>query len=401
LLARSGRRADALASFRRGLPSAPDAIDRLRAEIVDAMLAADLTLAGELAAILAAVQRGSRWYPGAGAPPPGFVDAYLSVSKLKHDRDQLAYLRERDIVGAELEVFIERFGQAIDRLRSSGIDDDARIEFGDDDRQRLGDVYGRIVNVARASRVGGALSSAWNRTNVTRLYRRGRPGIVVIDDFLSSEALASLRRFAVESTVWSSNRYANGRLGAFFFAGFNCPLLLQIAEELRDQLPDLIGPRYPLRQLWGFKNTRALPADSTIHADFAAINVNFWITATEANLDPASGGMVIYDIDAPPSWDFITYNERIDTIREYLAAQRPGVIRVPYRENRAIIFNSDLFHATEAVRFRPDFEHHRVNVTMLYGERHADGHYPPRAISSVVARPAWRSTAFQMRRNRA
>jgi hypothetical protein len=28
-----------------------------------------------------------------------------------------------------------------------------------------------------------------------------------------------------------------------------------------------------------------------IHADFAAINVNFWITPDDANLDPKSGGI--------------------------------------------------------------------------------------------------------------
>ena len=53
---------------------------------------------------------------------------------------------------------------------------------------------------------------------------------------LSSEALESLRLFCLESTVWTGNRYAHGRLGAFFQDGFNCPLLLQIAEELLFQL---------------------------------------------------------------------------------------------------------------------------------------------------------------------
>jgi hypothetical protein len=68
------------------------------------------------------------------------------------------------------------------------------------------------------------------------------------------------------------------------FSGFNCPLLLQIAEELSEALPRVIGDRYPLRQLWGFKNAPHLPADSTNHADFAAVNVNFWITARIARM---------------------------------------------------------------------------------------------------------------------
>jgi hypothetical protein len=42
---------------------------------------------------------------------------------------------------------------------------------------------------------------------------------------------------------------------------------------------------------------------------------------------------------------------------------------VPYRGNRAVIFNSDLFHKTDAIRFREGYENRRINVTLLYGER--------------------------------
>jgi hypothetical protein len=33
---------------------------------------------------------------------------------------------------------------------------------------------------------------------------------------------------------------------------------------------------------------------------FAAVNVNFWITPDDANLDEKSRGLVVYDVDAPP-----------------------------------------------------------------------------------------------------
>lgn len=32
----------------------------------------------------------------------------------------------------------------------------------------------------------------------------------------------------------------------------------------------------------------------TIHADSASVNLNFWVTPDEANLDPTSGGLVVY-----------------------------------------------------------------------------------------------------------
>jgi hypothetical protein len=44
-------------------------------------------------------------------------------------------------------------------------------------------------------------------------------------------------------------------------------------------------------------------------------------------------------------------------------------IVIPYRENRAIIFNSDLFHETAPMRFRTEYESRRINVNLLHGDR--------------------------------
>jgi len=389
-LVRLGRPRESIALFRAELAEAGDGAAWLGAAISRAMQEVDLSVAGELAAILAALERGSEWYPPAAVgPPPPLADLQISVPKLEHDLAQLRYLRELGVLDTSFDELIEAYAGAAQRHAPLG--DNACAALGPDDVHPLGRAYGRLVHVASAPRIDAALSASWDRARVQHLYCAQRPGVVVIDDFLTERALASLRRFCLESTVWSGNRYADGRLGSLFFAGFNCPLLMQLAEEIRDALPALIGPRHPLRQLWGFKYTRPLPADSTVHADFAAVNVNFWITPSAANLDEGSGGMVIYDLDAPPSWDFATDNERIDVIRAYLAHHQPRAIRVPYRQNRAVIFNSDLFHATEAVQFRPAYDSQRINVTMLYGERNLDQHHPPR---SELSPTAWRSRAF-------
>jgi|SRR6185436_5236129 len=398
-LARRGHQRESLELCRAELRT-EDGEKWLSARIIEAMTAADLTLAGNLAAILAALQRGSEWYPPRDPgewPPtlPRIPDAQLSTSKLLHDLAQLMHLREAGVLGEAFDDVIRGYETTLGRL--AGLDVNMRAALEPADEERIGRAFGRIVHLASAPRVAKALSPSWDRTEAERLYREHHPSIVVIDDFLTPDALESVYRFCLESTVWFGNRYANGRLGAFFFSGFNCPLLLQIAEEIRQDLPSLIGDTHPLRQLWGFKNTGHLPADSTIHADFAAVNVNFWISPTEGNLDPASGGMLVYDVDAPAGWDFNTYNERIDLIRDFLDARNARAIRIPYRRNRAIIFNSDLFHATEAVSFRPDYRSHRVNITMLYGDRQFDQHHPPQS-SADPASPgpfnAWRSRAF-------
>ena len=98
-------------------------------------------------------------------------------------------------------------------------------------------------------------------------------------------------------------------------------------------------------------------------------------------MEATSGGLVIHDVDAPMHWDFDTYNGS-DLIKPYLQRQNSKAVTIPYRQNRAIIFNSDLFHATDAVSFRPEYENHRINVTMLYGDREEDHHHRELARSN-------------------
>ncbi len=45
-------------------------------------------------------------------------------------------------------------------------------------------------------------------------------------------------------------------------------------------------------------------------------------------------------------------------------------MRIPYRANRAVVFNSDLFHETDQFTFKDEHESRRINITLLYGHRH-------------------------------
>ncbi len=194
-----------------------------------------------------------------------------------------------------------------------------------------------------------------------------QPQIAVIDDLLTVEALEKLRRFCLDSTIWR-RIYDDGYLGAFPEHGFAPPLLAQIAEELRAAYPNLIGD-HPLLQFWAFKYDSSLSGTGT-HADFAAVNVNFWITPDEANLDPARGGLVVWDVGAPLDWDFARYNAAADDIRALLEREKAKPVIVPYRANRAVVFDSDLFHETDIIHFKPGYENRRINITLLFGHRH-------------------------------
>ena len=388
--------------LRRELCSGDSGFEWCTKLITKLFVEANFDAAGEVARILAELRWGSRWYP---TPPRDQLSAserpprYLTIQKLRHDIEQFEYLASREVIDFDVSPHIAAFERVASRLEREGIHH--QVPLGSADEDAIGEIYNRFVHIRDTPRVSRALSSSWDTAQVDSEYHNQR-GVVVIDDFLSHEALHELRAFCLESTVWTANRYGHGRLGAFFHDGFNCPLLLQIAAELRAALPSVLRPEYPLRQVWAFKNGYKLPAGSTLHADFAAVNVNFWLTPAEANLEPDTGGMDIYDSNAPLWWDFLSYNGRADLMRSLLADRRATVRKIPYRENRALVFNSDLFHATQGVNFARGYTNRRINVTFLFGDREDDRHFPQLAtptsgpVPKVVGEiPPWRSRVFK------
>jgi len=210
--------------------------------------------------------------------------------------------------------------------------------------------------------------NAHNEAAVTQAWRASDPKIVVIDDLLTAEALEGLRRYCRGSDVWRT-AYPQGYLGAFPESGFAAPLLAQVAEELGATFSEIFAD-HPLRYHWAFKYDSQLDGIG-IHADEAAVNVNFWITPDEANLDPEGGGLVIWDKEAPLEWDFAKFNADESAAYDFLAKSGARQIRIPYRANRAVIFDSNLFHKTDRIAFADGYENRRINITMLYGRRRA------------------------------
>jgi tetratricopeptide (TPR) repeat protein len=215
-------------------------------------------------------------------------------------------------------------------------------------------------------RVVGRAVNPINAESATRTWRDSDPRIVVIDNLLTDEALASLRHYCQGAKVWHTS-YPQGYLGAFPESGFAAPLLAQVAEELAETFRDIFAD-HALRYHWAFKYDSSLEGIG-IHADEAAVNVNFWITPDTANLDPESGGLVIWDKAAPLDWHFAKYNADESAAYDFLARSGAQTVTVPYRANRAVIFDSNLFHKTDTIRFATGYENRRINITMLYGRR--------------------------------
>ena len=241
-----------------------------------------------------------------------------------------------------------------------------KLRHDEEQRGWLGEKAEKF-HLGDGGRIAGPVVNPANRiSEISALWQSAVPQIVVIDEFLTKEALEKLRRFCLDSTVWHQ-AYEGGYLGAFPEHGFAPPLIAQIAEELRATYPVIIKD-HPLLHFWAFKYDSSLHGIKK-HADFAAVNVNFWITPDEANLDPEHGGLVVWDKAAPQDWDFARYNAAEADICAFLEVEKSRPVIIPYRANRAVVFDSDLFHETDVIGFKPGYENRRINITLLFGRR--------------------------------
>jgi tetratricopeptide (TPR) repeat protein len=290
----------------------------------------------------------------------------MPVYRIKHDREQITLLRQRGLLEKKWEPYAEYLNALWTNLQTQA-DTVAPVEITGANVQTIAPSINRFVYFRHSPAIPGrALRRDLNVEELQRDYSHSRPEIVWMDDFLTQEALFSLRQFCIESTVWKA-QFAGGYLGALLKSGFSSPLILQIAEEIRTRLPVIFGC-HRLEQAWAFKYDSTMKG-TNVHADFAAVNVNFWITPNEACRDLDNSGLIIWDKGSPPDWRFREYNNAAseNQIRRFLADAGARSVRVPYRSNRCVIFNSALFHETDRFAFADAYEHRRINVTFLYG----------------------------------
>ena len=239
----------------------------------------------------------------------------------------------------------------------------------------MGDTFNRPIHILEAPALDkSAIGDSLDVNKITEDYFEHEYGLTYIDDFLSPTALMSLREFLLGSTIWFDFFHKGGYVGAYLSEGLASPLVLQIAEDLRKKFPKIFKNHH-LTQCWAYKyDSRASEKNNSyqginVHADFAAINVNFWITPNSANLDPSSGGLVVYNTEAPLEWSFNNYNNDEQKIREEILKSNQKKTIIPHNENRAVIFNSNLFHETDNIKFKAGYENRRINVTLLFGRR--------------------------------
>jgi Flp pilus assembly protein TadD len=380
VLAGAGRNQEALAAFERALALLPGDLElaRLRIDVLlrlrrhaDALAATDKLVDFHPQDVILLHQRG-RALAGLGRHADAQA-CFARVLELKPDSEAALYELGTALAAqhriAEWFASFHAFAQGATKAGPAG--GGTTLARHDAEQQTWHRERGTStrpgLHIEGGARLAGRAVNPVNAGDADRQWRENRPQIAVIDNLLTAEALAALRLFCLGSTVWRTGY--DGYMGAFPEYGFSVPLLAQIAEEFRSVFSGICGG-LPLKYAWAFKYDSTMDGVH-IHADDAVVNVNFWITPDEANLDPDSGGLLVWDVPAPPNWDFTKFATHQPAIRDFLEQNHAISIAVPYRANRAVIFDSALLHKTNKVRFRYGYCNRRINITLLYGERNS------------------------------
>jgi len=316
----------------------------------------------------------------------------LSHWKLTHDVEQVDWLHSKGLLNASSHRIAKAgFGQALESIPSDGIFPfhsapvhiQAALQHayaaagqypnptldrrGKEQDARAG---GSVQGSGASGMIGAILNPALNLTAIQAQYLR--ENIVVIDNVLSPEVLAAARLYCMEATVWGGVKRM-GYLGAYFQEGFTADIIYQIAAELESALPKVMGyGKHTLNMAWAYKYDSERQGIQ-LHVDEAAVNANLWLTQDSANLDHDSGGMVIYRQEPPIGTPRSVYNnqdmDHAKVQRELQAAG--GSMTVAYKQNRMVLFKSNLWHVTSPLEFRKGYDNRRINLTYLFGQREA------------------------------
>lgn len=232
--------------------------------------------------------------------------------------------------------------------------------------------YGRSASRVDDGFAGPTLRSPTALEHLDASYDSASSPVIVADDVLTDEALGSIRSTLLGSTVWfDGTKGDRGYVGAYVNDGLHSTALLSLVRELAAAFKKTIR-RQRLEHLWAYKYAGDVTTSGiALHADFASVNCNLWLTPDDANLGPGGAGLVVYHRKPPPGSKFSQFNCRPgddDCLRNLLNfVQGANHTTVPYRYNRMVCFDSVLVHKTDAFNFKPGFENDRINLTLLFG----------------------------------
>jgi tetratricopeptide (TPR) repeat protein len=295
------------------------------------------------------------------------VGKRFSAFKIRHDREQIEYLlrRERIRMNRDVRDHLEALGEVLQLLKSQKLTKEL-LTLNEDLAELLGPFYDRMLYLKPRKRLKGhAINPRLNFRKMEEAFLKSKPRAIFLDDFLTEECLQTLRDHCLESMVWTDVK-TFGLINSSVFWGFANEAIYQVAEEAADRMPRIFRDQR-LIDVWGYKYEEKCPG-LWPHADMGNVTLNMWLTPSSANRDPESGGVWVYDAYPPDDWTVGKFNALHGPGKSYLRSKQPAKVRIPYRENRAVIFDAMLFHQSEPIDFFGGYENRRINTTYQFGD---------------------------------
>lgn len=292
---------------------------------------------------------------------PAFCKVH--VVKLQHDIEQLEYLIKTGTLSADYNGLVQDYKNVLSSLLNSPHSDLNKLF--PPPSQRFRESYNRILHYDPPAIIpGGALNLDIDTDAIEAAFFGQDCGFAAYDNFLKPEALAALRTFFMESTHWFDVDIP-GEIGASIKHGICCPLLVQIAEDVRAAFPRIFEDVL-FHNTWSYK-FYSRRSGVPVHADDGKISVNFWLTPDEANLNPETGGLTFWKERVPIRFFAETQDEKDKIMRKIIGAPTADPFIVPYGGNKVALFESRLLHKTNEVEFKDGYANRRVNLTLLFG----------------------------------
>jgi hypothetical protein len=319
-----------------------------------------------------------RWQHGQPKLPVPGSAVPVVPHQLRRDIEQLEHLVSRGVLDSDVQTYVmdtalpayrcalEAASSALTNNRQSVFFLPRRPEF-----EPVLSLHQKALYLHPGDPVTGDAIRAHDFDALEREFEENEHHAIVIDDFFSHGALAKIREYLMDSTFWFDAK--SGYVASFARAGFASPLVAQIDQELRSKFPRVIGG-LELQNCWAFMFDGSMGGVRT-HADDAQVQINFFLTPTEANewFEDGSlptGGLIVYGVGPPESWSLIQMNMEDDKAKAHLVASTGHWnVTVPYVQNRAILFDSTYFHRTDNMKFKKGYKNRRINMTFLYGRR--------------------------------
>jgi hypothetical protein len=182
----------------------------------------------------------------------------------------------------------------------------------------------------------------WKRT-IEQFISSGEYPVMPLDDIFTDNAISAIHSDVLRCHEWeppggAAMRWNRPQAPSFQRAGTELSMALQ---------PIVQGMK--IISYWLIAAARG--PGIRMHADNATYSINIWLTPASNAESMNADGMVFYNVNRPDRMSYKSFSSH--DYCEYYVRDRSGVPekRIPYRFNRAVIFDSRVMHRSEEVTF--------------------------------------------------